>query len=112
MVLSHRGDMLGGLQNGVNEIEPDLVDFSEVSSVQAGIGNSLGSLPLPLTIYEFSDDLFEIWALLELLIRCAVSYCFESQELGDGPFPKRDPSPPDVACQVLSIAKISVELFQ
>ena len=35
---------------------------------------------------------------------CSLLY-FEFKELGDGPFPKKDPYPPNVACQIISISK-------
>ena len=66
--------MLGGLKNRVDETKPDLVDFSEVSSVQVGVGDGPRLLPFSLSSSQFPGYLFKIRTLLELLVLCAVSY--------------------------------------
>ena len=68
-----------GLKNKVYKVKPNVVDFYEVSYVQEGNGDGLRSLPFPLAIGELSSDLFEVGALLELLILCVVSSLSKSK---------------------------------
>ena len=103
--------MLRRLENKINEIEPNLVDFGEVPFVQESIGDSLCLFPFQLASSKFLGYFLEIRALLELLILCAVFSLSKSEQLGNGPFSKRDPSPPDIAGLVLSIAQIGVEFL-
>ena len=68
-------------------------------------------MPLSEIICQLLGDLFEAWVLLELLILCAIPYLSEPQDLGNGPFLKRDPSPPNLARHVFSLAQVSVKLL-
>ena len=68
-----------GLENRVYKVKPKLVDFCEVTSIQEGIRDGLCSLPFPLAFGELYGNLFEVGALLELLILCAVSYLSKSK---------------------------------
>ena len=48
---------------------------------------------------------------MELLILYVVSHWSKSQEFGDGPSPKRDPSPTNVSYYVFSISQVGVEFL-
>ena len=69
------------------------------------------SSTIPLASSQFLGYLLEIMALLELLkLNEFLSFSWPKQ-LGDGPFSKKDPSPPDVAGKVLSITQIGIEFL-
>ena len=103
--------MLGKGENRIYEIEPYLHRLCQIASVDVGVVNGFSPLPLAQTVYHLPDDLLKLSALLELVVLCAFIHRSQLQELGDGPFPKRDPPPSNIARQVLLFAQIGVEFF-
>ena len=100
---------LEGGENRIYKVEPYLICLCQISSV--GVADGFGPLPLSKTVYQLLDDFLELRALLERVVLCAFTNWSQHRELGDGPFPKRDPPPPDITRQVLLLTKIGVEFF-
>ena len=73
-ILSHYGNMLRKGENEIDELEPYLDCFWQVTSIDISVEDGRGSLPYPQIVYQLLDDLFKLRVFLDLVVLFVVAH--------------------------------------